>query len=65
MIYEEGDIVIIGKEGQVSCDLCGQHLEERGPWGWQGLVIVCWACESSNTQEELEESLTKLRKTLN
>ena len=65
MIYEEGDIVIIGGEGQVSCDLCGSHLDERGPWGWQGLVIVCWACESSYTQEELEESLIKLRRNLN
>jgi len=53
------------EDGQVNCDLCGQHLEERGPWGWQGLVIVCWACESSNTQEELDESLIKLRRTLN
>ena len=56
---------MIYENGQVNCDLCGQHLDERGPWGWHELVIVCWACESSNTQKESEESLIKLRRTLN
>mgnify|MGYP003151161403 CR=1 FL=1 len=50
----------------VNCDLCHRKLDERGPWDWHERnfydLIVCLDCESSNTPEELEESLIKLRR---